>query len=289
MFGRNTTGGVIQVVTRDPSAETSGEARAARRHLRLSPRRRLPDRRKRPDRRQPRGEPVAQRRLRNEPLHRRDRPGRGRPQLRCAQQVDLAAGDVAEADLGRRTIRTSTRIFRFRPVRRISADRPAAASQDFRDGDQDAPNRYRFRYGGVSLKADAEIGSLTLMSLSALRRMHARSARTSTRGRSPDGRRTPNAEQDQFSQEFQLQSNEASRVRWVAGPLLHPHRRAVRPDPSLATAAAIRRCSAAGSGRPCSMQRDASSYAAYGQGTLPIGQATAADAGPALHDRGPLG
>ena len=76
-----------------PDPGDFGRGGAARGHLRLCPGRRLSDRRERPDRRQPRREPVAQRRLRDEPLHRQDRSGRGRPQLRRAEQVDLAAGD----------------------------------------------------------------------------------------------------------------------------------------------------------------------------------------------------
>ena len=40
LFGRNATGGVIQVITRDPTAETSGELRLDAGTVRLCPRRR---------------------------------------------------------------------------------------------------------------------------------------------------------------------------------------------------------------------------------------------------------
>ncbi len=79
LFGRNATGGVIQVITRDPSPETIGRGGAARGHLRISPGRCLSDGRERSDRRQPCREPVAQRRLRDQLLHRQEGPGRGRP------------------------------------------------------------------------------------------------------------------------------------------------------------------------------------------------------------------
>ena len=147
--------------------------------------------------------------------------------------------------------------------------------QGFRDGDQDAPSRYRFRYGGVSIKADAELGAMTFMSLSALRRMHARYGVGPGPGpQAPYGRLLRTREQKQFSQEFQLQSSETSPVRWTAGlyyihieerydPTDFRYRRqlfgqARRPDPA----------------DPVQTEESASSYAAYGQGTLPIGQAT---------------
>ena len=47
------------------------------------------------------------------------------------------------------------------------------AARGFRDTDQDTPNLSHFRYGGVSLRADVEIGRVTFMSLSAFRRMDA--------------------------------------------------------------------------------------------------------------------
>ena len=55
------------------------------------------------------------------------------------------------------------------------------------------------------------------MSLSALRRMNARWTLDLDAGPQMLSSATPIAEQDQFSQEFQLQSGETSPVRWVAG------------------------------------------------------------------------
>ena len=146
--------------------------------------------------------------------------------------------------------------------------------QGFRDGDQDTPNRYRFRYGGVSIRADAEIGSLTFMSLSAAA-PDARALRrwTWTRGRCPCGRASPIAEQEQFSQEFQLQSSEASRVQWVAG--LYYIRIEEQYDPTIFHYGGSYSALLGGRIRQTLFASgNASSYAAYGQGTLPIGQAT---------------
>src|SRR5205085_12579006 len=89
--------------------------------------------------------------------------------------------------------------------------------QSFRDGDQDSPSRYRFRYGGVSLRADTELGSMTFMSLSAWRRMRARYGTDLDQGPSTLLVGMSDATPEQFSQEFQLQSSEASRLRWLAG------------------------------------------------------------------------
>jgi hypothetical protein len=57
--------------------------------------------------------------------------------------------------------------------------------QDAYDGNHDTPKPLPLRYGGVSLRAEADIGSLTLMSLTAWRAMTRAGASTSTRGRSP--------------------------------------------------------------------------------------------------------
>ena len=151
LFGRNATGGVIQVVTRDPSPETSGEAELHAGTYGYVRGDAVSDRRERSDRRQPRHEPVAQRRLRDQPLHRQDRPGRGRSQPRCAKQMDLAAGDGAEAD-SRRRLSGPRPGFLLPAGRRTIPPIGQPRVQGFRDGDQDAPNRYRFRYGGVSLQ-----------------------------------------------------------------------------------------------------------------------------------------
>ena len=99
----------------------------------------------------------------------------------------------------------------------------------------------------------------------------------------------PLAKQDQFSQEFQLQSGEASRVRWVAGLYyIHIDER-YEPDDFALWRQLFGAARRPAPSRPCSTRGKASSYAAYGQGTLPIGEATALTLGLALHDRAPVG
>ena len=76
-----------------------------------------------------------------------------------------------------------------------------------------------------------DLGSLTFMSLTALRRMHARWSLGPRHGAaSLFWSAAPVAEQDQFSQEFQLQSSEASRIRWVAGLYYIHLDEQLRPD-----------------------------------------------------------
>ena len=215
------------------------------------------------------------------------RSGRGRSQLRCAEQVDLAAGVVAEADPGRRLSGCRSG---FLPSARgrISADRPAA-----RPGLPATATRIRrtasaFATAASRIRADAEIGSMTFMSLSALRRMHARWSLDLDRGRNPCRRLLQPPSRSSSARNF---SCNRARLRasngWRVSTISTSTSGTIRPSPTMA--AVIRRCSAAGSGRPCSISGNASSYAAYGQGTLPIGRGDPADARPALHDRGPVG
>lgn len=145
--------------------------------------------------------------------------------------------------------------------------------QDFRDGDQDTFNRHRFRYGGVSLKADADLGAVTLMSLSALRRMHAESDVDSDRGPLPLLSASPVVAQKQVSQEFQLQSRESSRLRWVAG--LYYIRLEERYDPTNFIYGGSYSTRLGGRlNQTLFSSGSASSYAAYAQGTLPLDQST---------------
>ena len=96
---------------------------------------------------------------------------------------------------------------------------------------------------------------------------------TSTGAAAPDRRARPIAEQDQFSQEFQLQSGESSRVQWVAG-LYYIHIDE-RYDPTTSCYGGSYSALLGGRIRQTLFASgDASSYAAYGQGTVPIGQAT---------------
>lgn len=145
--------------------------------------------------------------------------------------------------------------------------------QDFHDGDQDTFNRHRFRYGGVSLKAEADLGPVTVMSLSAWRQMHARSDVDSDRGPLPLLSASPIDDQQQLSQEFQLQSDVSSRLKWVAG--LYYVRIEERYDPTnfLYGGAYSERLGGRLSQTLFSRGK-AESYAAYAQGTLPIGQST---------------
>jgi outer membrane receptor protein involved in Fe transport len=149
--------------------------------------------------------------------------------------------------------------------------RPPVAG--FRDGDQDGPNYYRFRYGGASVKADAEIGGLSFMSLSALRRLQARWSLDLDQGPQPLLSASPAVEQEQFSQEFQLQSSPGSRIRWVGG-LYYIHI-GEQYDPTITQYGGT--YSALLGGRTKQTLSDdgkVASYAAYGQATLRVARAT---------------
>ena len=148
------------------------------------------------------------------------------------------------------------------------------AVHGFHDTDQDTANPSRFQYGGISLRADAELGAATFMSLSAFRRMHARWSLDLDVGPQPLFFATPAVEQDQFSQEFQLQSDDASRVQWVAG--LYFIRIEEKYDPTISNYGGSFSALLGGRIRQTLFSSgDASSYAAYGQGTLPLDRATA--------------
>ena len=149
---------------------------------------------------------------------------------------------------------------------------------NFRDSDQDGSNRMHFKYGGVSLRADVGLGSLNLMSLTALRRMHARYHADLDVGPQLLLNGAPVAEQDQFSQEFQLQSGGGSPLRWVVG--LYYIGLKERYDPTVFEYGGS--YSAVVAGRSLQTLEDegkVSSYAAYGQATLPLGRSTRLTAG----------
>ena len=153
---------------------------------------------------------------------------------------------------------------------------PAIGQPDesgFHDGDHDTPNRFRFRYGGISLQADVAIGTMNLMSLSALRRMNARWSLDLDTGPEPMSSAVPVARQDQFSQEFQLQSSEASPVQWVTG-LYYIHLDE-QYDPTTSYYGGSYSGLIGGRIRQTLFSTGfTSSYAAYGQATVPIGQST---------------
>ncbi len=114
---------------------------------------------------------------------------------------------------------------------------------------------------------------MRLMSLSALRRMNARWSLDLDTGPQPLSSAVPIAEQDQFSQEFQLQSSDASPVQWLAG-LYYIHLDE-RYDPTTSHYGGGYSALLGGRIRQTLFSSgDVSSYAGYGQGTLPIGEAT---------------
>ena len=143
----------------------------------------------------------------------------------------------------------------------------------FRDGDQDASNRYHFRYGGVSLKAEAALGALTLLSLSAARRMRANWNNDLDQGPQPLISGHPTATQKQFSQEFQLQSNPAGRIAWLAG--LYYFYLEEQVEPLLFRYGGSYSAQLGGRVRRTLFSTGkVSSYAAYGQATASLGDHT---------------
>ena len=112
------------------------------------------------------------------------------------------------------------------------------------------------------------------MSLSALRRMHARFGVDLDRGPLPLLSAAPHRRTGAIQPGIPAAIDARRRASdgWRVSITSASRSGTTRPSSSMA--AAIRRGSAAGSSRPCSRSGKASSYAAYGQGTLPIGQAT---------------
>ena len=144
---------------------------------------------------------------------------------------------------------------------------------DFRDGDQDSSGRFRFRYGGGSARLDLAVGGVDLVSLTAWRRMRARYGNDLDLGPRLLLAGVPTANQDQFSQELQLQSAKAAPVSWVAG--LYYIAIQERYDPTLFLYGGD--YSRKLGGRTEQILSDlgkVSSYAAYGQATVPLGGAT---------------
>ena len=267
LFGRNTSGGVIQIVTRDPVPDTSGEA-----ELTIGSYGQV-----RADAYLTGGTDqlagnVAASFSRNDGYGtniftgRKDQGevdhsfvARTKWLWRTGEWLKMTlAADYQEIDQD----------FSYRPVSNFPAiGNPRVTG--FRDGDQDAPFRHELRYGGASVTADATIGSMSLMSLTALRRMRALFGNDLDQGPLPLWSAVATAEQNQFSQELQLQSSETERLRWIAG--LYYMNVEERYDPTIFRYGGT--YSAQLGGR--TFQRlfadgRTTTYAGYGQGTLQI-------------------
>jgi iron complex outermembrane recepter protein len=272
LFGRNATGGVIQIVTRNPDPQASGELRVeagsygyvrADAYLTGGGDRIAGNFAVSLSRNGGYGTNIFSGET-EEGEVRHALAARSRWIWRPAAALTLTfAGDYQDIDHD----------FSYRPVRGYPAiGQPRILN--FRDGDQDTPNYYRFRHGGTSARADADIGGTTLMSLTALRAMRAHYGVDLDRGPLPLLAADPIARQQQFSQEFQLQSREAARLNWVIG--LYYLDIGWRYDPTPFDYGGSYSAGLGGRTRQTLFSSGtASSYAAYGQGTLPIGEATA--------------
>jgi iron complex outermembrane receptor protein len=267
LFGRNATGGVIQVVTRDPVAEPSGEVALeggtygeVRGDVYLSG-----------------GNDRFAGNLAAS-LSRNDGFGTNVHTGKSGQgKVDhsLAArskwiwrpGEALKLTLAA-DYQDLDQDWPLLPVAGYPpVGRPAPLS--FYDGQNDTPNRFRFRYGGASLKAETDIAGATLISLTAWRGMHASWSLDTDTGPQFLTYAIPAADQDQFSQELQLQSPGTSRIQWVAG--LYFIDIDERYDPTTSYYHGSYSTLLGGRVRQTlSSDGQASSYAVYGQGTVPL-------------------
>lgn len=271
LFGRNTSAGVIQIITRDPTAEAHSEVALHAGTYGYA-----------------RGDAYltggSDRLAGNVALSLSRSGGYG---------TNLFTGATDQGEVDHQLVARSKWLLQaggswqvtfaadYQDIEQDFSQRPAAGFPpvgepritDFRDGDQDASNRYHFRYGGALVRADAAIGGLPFVSLTAIRRMRARYNNDLDLGPLPLLSGHPSANQKQFSQEFQLHSSERSRLRWIAG--LFYIRLEERYEPTLflyggsfSTRLGGRvRQSLTDTGR-------VSSYAAYGQATWRIGDRT---------------
>jgi iron complex outermembrane receptor protein len=276
LFGRNATGGVIQIITRDPDPGVSGEIEAQGGTYGFL-----------------RGDAYvtggSERLSANLAVSLSNHGGYG---------TNAFTGKKVQGDLDHSLVARSKWVWRpasrlkltlagdYQDIDQDFTQLPLKGfppigeprTEGFRDGDQNDSNRFHFRYGGLSIKAEAEVGGLNLLSLTAVRRMYARYHTDLDVGPQPLLFGAPNAEQDQVSQEFQLQSGETSRLRWLAG--IYYISIDERMDPILFRYGGS--YSAMLGGRTLQTLYSAgkvSSYAAYGQATHPIGEATRLTAG----------
>jgi iron complex outermembrane receptor protein len=275
LFGRNATGGVIQVITREPMSHPSGEFElgggeygflrgdtyvtggsdrlAADLSLSLS-------------RNGGYGRNIFTGKT-DQGEVRHSLVGRTKWVWRPSSSLKVTlAGDYQDIDQD----------FSYRPVPGfVPIGEPQ--SHGFRNGDQDASSRYKFHYGGASLKVEAEVGGLDFMGLTARRRMHADYGADLDLGPEPLLSTTPTAWQDQFSQEFQLRGA-LSKVQWLAG-LYFIHIKE-RYDPSdLIYGGSYSQQIGGRILQSLWATGNATSYAAYGQVKFPVMEATALTAG----------
>jgi len=271
LFGRNATGGVIQVATRDPDPGLNGEAELhagtygyVRGDVYLTG--------------------GSDRMAGNLAVSLSRNGGYG---------TNLFTGKKDQGEVDHSLVARSKWIWRpdeglkltlagdYQDIEQDFTQMPVAGFQpvgnprvlDLRDSDHDGSNRMHFKYGGGSLKAEAAIGGVNFMSLTALRLMHARYHADLDVGPQLLLFAAPDTEQKQFSQEFQLQSPDEARLRWVAG-LYYIHLQE-RYDPTIFRYGGS--YSDMLGGRIFQTLSDIgrmSSYAAYAQATLPIGEAT---------------
>lgn len=271
LFGRNTSGGVIQVITRDPEPQTSGEVRLEAGSYGYF-----------------RGDSYLtggnNRIAGNLAISLSGHNGYG---------TNLFTGKKDQGDVDHSLVTRTKWIWRpndtlkvtlagdYQDIEQDFSHMPAAGFQpigdprvlNFRDRDHDGSNRFRFRYGGASMKLESGIGNLSFMSLTALRRMRAHYHGDLDLGPQPLLFADPKADQDQFSQEFQLQSGEGARLRWLAGVYYISIEE--RYEPTIFRYGGS--YSAMLAGRVSQTLEDVgkvSSYAVFGQGTLPIGDST---------------
>lgn len=271
LFGRNATGGVIQVVTRDPTPDTLGEATLhAGTHGYL------------------RGDLYltggTDRLAGNLALSLSRNDGYG---------TNLATGETDQGEVDHSFAARSKWLWRpdalvtltlagdYQDIDQNFANLPVAGhvpigqprAQGFRDYDQNENREYHFQYGGLSLRVDAEIGTLALMSLTAVRAMDARYGPDLDLGPVSLFSADVAAEQDQLSQEFQLHSGAGATLQWVAGLYFLDIDERYEPTTFRYGGAYAARIGGR-TGQTLFSRGTASSYAAYGQGTVPLDAAT---------------
>jgi iron complex outermembrane recepter protein len=215
LFGRNTSGGVIQVVTRDPVPGTWGEGELTTGtygqlrgdvYLTSGTERLAGNFAASLSRNGGYGTNLfTGKKDQGEVRH--SLVARSKWVWRPSSSVKLTlAGDYQDIDQD----------FSYRPVLGFPAiGQPRVTG--FRDGDQDSPVDHHLKYGGASVRAEAEIHHMSLISLTALRQMHARFGNDLDQGPMALWSAVAVSEQRQLSQEFQLQSSVSAPVRWIAG------------------------------------------------------------------------